>query len=232
MTDQTPDPDFIKSFRRKVIRWGKKNTRSFPWRYQDNPYRILVSEFMLHRTQARQVEPVYNDFISRYPTLTSFCSSNKEEIAETLKSLGLTWRILGMITALNEILISFGDVPISYEKLITISGIGQYIAGATVCFSQNTAIPLVDTNTVRIVGRVLGLSLRGEARRRKVMVQAIGTLSDPTKPRDFYYAMIDIAHGICKPHDPNCKECPLFSLPCDYAFFEKQEEVKAKQKAK
>ena len=217
MAEQYPDSDFIKLFRRGVLRWGKKNTRSFPWRYQDNPYKVLVSEFMLHRTQAHQVVPVFKDFIHKYPTLTSFCTADKKEISETLKSLGLTWRIKGMITALNELWISHNEVQANYEQLLSIRGIGQYIAGATVCFSQNLPVTLIDTNTVRIVGRVLGLSLIGEARRRKPMIQAISCLTDPESPRDFYYAMIDIAHTVCKSHDPICQECPLISLPCKFA---------------
>jgi A/G-specific adenine glycosylase len=217
MTDQYPNLDFIKSFRRRVLRWGKKNTSAFPWRYQDDPYKILVSEFMLHRTQARQVVPVYNDFIRKYPTLASLYSANKQQILGTLKGLGLTWRIQGMITALNELWVSHGEVPTSFEYLLSIKGIGQYIAGATVCFSQNIQVTLIDTNTVRIVGRVLGFSLKGEARRRKPMIEAIGKLTDPSQPRDFYYAIIDIAHSICKPRHPHCQECPLYSLPCKFA---------------
>jgi A/G-specific adenine glycosylase len=217
MTKQYPDPDFIKSFRSRVLWWGEKNTHSFPWRYQDDSYKILVSEFMLHRTQVRQVLPVYNDFIGKYPTLTSLCSANKQEILANLKCLGLTWRNQGMITALNELWISHCEVPASFEQLLSIKGIGNYIAGATVCFSQNIKVTLIDTNTVRIVGRVLGLSLKGEARRQKPMIEAIGRLTDPSKPRDFYYAIIDIAHSICKTRDPNCQECPLYSLPCKFA---------------
>lgn len=191
--------------------------RDYPWRYQDDPYKVLVSEFMLHRTQARQVVPVYNEFIQNYPTLASFSGANKKEIVKTLKSLGLAWRVKGMISALNELKTSHGALPESYEELLAIRGIGQYIAGATICFSKNQQVTLVDTNTVRIIGRVLGFSLEGEARRRKPMVQAIGDLTDPKEPRDYYYGLIDIAHGVCRPSDPNCPKCPLCSLPCKYA---------------
>jgi len=31
-----------------IKNWGNKNLRSFPWRFIDDPYKVLVSEFMLH----------------------------------------------------------------------------------------------------------------------------------------------------------------------------------------
>ena len=43
--------------RDNVLQWGKTNMRDFPWRKTKDPYKILISELMLHRTRAEQVEP-------------------------------------------------------------------------------------------------------------------------------------------------------------------------------
>ena len=81
-------------------------------------------------------------------------------------------------------------------------------------FSKNEPVTLIDTNTVRVTGRVLGLDLSGEARRRKEVKEAIAEIVDPKNPRDFYYSMIDLAHNICTPSKPDCRNCPLLDVPC------------------
>jgi len=219
MNDEFPfDNHTISIFRGQLMLWGKENIRYYPWRYQEDPYKILVSEFMLHRTQTCQVIPVFEKFISNFPTLEDFFKADQKKIVEILESLGLDWRIKGMIDALIEIWNKYKEVPVDYEKLTNIRGIGQYIAGATICFSKNYNITLVDTNVVRVVGRVFGLDLKGEARRRKSMIAAISTVCNPDNPRDFYYAVIDLAHTICLPQKPNCQLCPMRNIPCQFTI--------------
>lgn len=192
-----------------IRNWGNGKLRNFPWRFVDDPYIILVSEFMLHRTQALQVEPVFNIFITRYPSLYTFFQGNYQEIYEILMPLGLNWRIRNMIDALRQLWINYQSVPTEYEKLIAIHGIGQYIAGATVCFSTKQPYVLIDTNIVRVIGRLSGLDLSGEARRRKEIKTSINYFLDKSDPRFFYYSIIDIAHLICRPKSPDCSICPL-----------------------
>lgn len=52
-----------------------------------------MSEIMLHRTQASQVLPVYNQFIQTYPDLATLSKATKEDLQTILYSLGLRWRI-------------------------------------------------------------------------------------------------------------------------------------------
>ena len=127
----------ISDFQRELMKWGNKNFQKFPWRDIDDPYKILVSEFMLHRTRALQVEPVYSTFIEDYPSLELFSQAKPQDIKEELSTLGLSWRIDNLINALREIHNKYDSVPSNYDILISFHGIGQYIAGATVCFSSN-----------------------------------------------------------------------------------------------
>jgi A/G-specific adenine glycosylase len=161
--------------------------------------------------------PVYKEFINRYPTLQDYSNSDRSDAEELLSTLGLFWRIQGMLDALDELWNSFGRVPVDLDNLKEIKGIGQYIAGATVCFSTNTPMVLVDSNIVRVIGRVFGMNLRGEARRRKEMIEMIAATVDPAHPRDYYYSIIDISHLLCRPEKPNCLMCPVQKTPCLFA---------------
>lgn len=210
------DNSSVFNFQLFISGWGVNNNRSFPWRYSNDPYKVLASEFMLHRTRAMQVTPIYELFIRKYPSLYVFSNSKSDEIFDLLSPLGLTWRIEGMISAFAQLWQMYGEIPLDYEKLKSIKGIGQYIAGATLCFTLNKPYVLVDTNIVRVIGRVFGLDLSGEARRRKVVFNTIENVIDQQSPRLFYYSIIDLAHSICFNNEPTCFQCPLINLPCQY----------------
>lgn len=207
----------ISEFQLILSAWGYEHIRSFPWRYSNDPYQILVSEFMLHRTQALQVVPIFEKYLVIYPTLSVFAQTHSENIRKLLYPLGLAWRTEGMISALFELWHIYGEVPLNYEKLLSIRGIGQYIAGATLCFSLNKPFVLVDTNVVRVIGRVFGIDLKGEARRRRTMLDTIANVLDQSSPRDFYYSLIDLAHTVCLHNIPSCTICPFFEFPCQFS---------------
>lgn len=216
-TPSSPELTRIDRFQNDLLAWGKLNIRSFPWRYIDDPYQVLVSEFMLHRTQAVQVIPVYQKFIQRWPTLAGFVAEDPQEIITLLSPLGLHWRITGMIQALHALWAGYGQVPAGFQELVSVHTIGPYIAGAVLCFSSNQNFTLVDTNTVRVVGRVFGMDISGEARRKKTVISMISSVCPPSNPREFYYALIDLAHLVCHPKNPLCAQCPLRTLPCQYS---------------
>lgn len=210
------DNNTVKFLQDNLQQWGMNNLREYPWRFDDDPYRILVSEFMLHRTRTSQVIPVYTTFIQKFPTLGDLTGAERGDVMAVLKPLGLIWRNEGMVNALNSLWIDYGQVPADYEKLISIRGIGQYIAGATVVFALNEPRTLVDTNIVRVVGRVFDLDFSGEPRRKKGTIRTISAVMNRHDPRRFYYSMIDLAHMICLIGKPMCQNCPLLIVPCSF----------------
>lgn len=206
----------IKQFRKNLLVWGKKHFQKFPWRKSHCPYKILVSEFMLHRTRAKQVVPVYIEFINQYPSLAAFNNSDFEEIKKLLNPLGLNWRIENMIGALREISKTHDEVPADYEQLKSIYGIGQYIAGATVCFSSNSNVALIDTNTLRVIGRFWGKDFNERTRKLKKTREFVGKVTHSHDPRNLYFSIIDLSHKICHINNPECSTCPLKDIRCKY----------------
>ena len=190
--------------------------RDYPWRFIDDAYKVLVSEFMLHRTRAKQVVPVYEEFIDKYPSIEDFIREDEGVILNQIKTLGLFWRIQGMVKAVKQFYENHGRIPLEYDLLIDTEGIGPYIAGAVMCFAGNKPEPLIDTNTVRVIGRVFGLDLEGEARRRKEIREMIKTTTPLENPKEYYYCVIDLAHEICHYRQPACYRCPLTTI-CEFA---------------
>ena len=198
------------------MKWGKYNFRSFPWRLTHDPYQMLVAEIMLHRTQVNQVIPVYKEFIAKYPDISSLAKVSQQRLQINLSSLGLHWRV-GLIYEMVQQIAERFDMQIPQEKAVLLSmpGVSEYIAGAVRCFAWNLPEPLIDTNTVRITGRLFGLEIKDSSRRNAKFRKLIVAMIDPVRPRDYNYALLDLAHLVClKKQEPLCQECPVFSFCC------------------
>lgn len=201
-------------FRRELIAWGRVHFRAFPWRLTEDPYRILMAEIMLHRTRAAQVTPIYQRFIERYPNVQVLAQASKQELRDALSSLGLFWRIdLIHDMAIRLVTVFGGRIPEAKEELLSLPGVSDYIASALRCFAWNLPEPLVDTNTVRVIGRLFGLPVKDSSRRNRRFRNLLAALVDPHNPREYNYALLDLADHICmKKRAPECQDCPLKGL--------------------
>jgi len=198
-------------FRQALIAWGKKHFRAFPWRLTEDPYCILIAEIMLHRTQARQVEPVYKQFVKRYADILALHPVPKEELYSVLYSLGLHWRIDLIYRMVIDIMIRFnGQIPHEKSDLLSLPGVSDYIASAVRCFAWKHPEPLIDTNSVRVVSRVFGLRVQDSSRRHRSLRELITALVDPDESRLYNYALLDLAGEVCtKKKPPDCAQCPI-----------------------
>ena len=201
----------VNPFRRALIAWGRQHFRRFPWRLARDPYRILIAEVLLHRTQASQVVPVYTKAIERYPDPSALAQASKKELRRVLFSLGLQWRTDLIREMAVEIVDRFGGVvPRGKSDLLSLSGVSEYIAAAVRCFAWNEPEPIIDTNTVRVVGRLFGLEIKDSSRRNRLFRDLTADLLDPESPRAYNYALLDLADKVCtKKRPPECTICPL-----------------------
>lgn len=171
---------------------------------------------MLHRTRAEQVLEIYEDFIERFPDFKSLCEAEPEAIENELSSLGLRWRARNLHKLSCEIERRYGGVvPRNKEELLQLPGVGNYISSAFLCFSENIPEPLLDTNTVRIIGRLFNLEISDSSRRKKDFETLMRRLLEFGDCRHFSFSMIDFAEAVCRPSSPLCHECPL-KLSCSF----------------
>lgn len=214
--DDDYDTKIIKIIQNSLLEWGKFNSRHFPWRETTKPYEVLVSEILLHRTRAEQVLPVYNRFIRKYPNFQSICIEKLNNIILELNSLGLKWRAEELHSLACLIIKKYnGKVPDNKEELLKLPGIGPYISSAVMNFAYNQPEPLLDTNTVRIIGRVFGMEITDSSRRSKIFEEIMISLVNFQFHRLFLWSMIDLAFKICRPVNPLCMQCPLNNI-CHY----------------
>lgn len=195
---------------KELLIWWAKNKRIFPWRETRNPYNVLVSEVLLHRTKAKQVVSIYEEFIAKFPTIADLSNANLDEVTRLLLPLGLHWRVKLLHQMAALIVHEYkGKIPSSKRELESLPGIGHYISSAVRCFTFSYPKPLLDANTVRILGRIFGVQVTDGSRRKKSFQELAQSILDRDNPREFNYALIDLGALICKPKKPLCVACPL-----------------------
>ncbi len=100
---------------------------------------------------------------------------------------------------------------------MSLPGVSDYISSAVMCFAYNYNVPLLDTNTVLVIGRFLEIKTNDGSRRSNQFRRAYLQLYDQTKatPREFAFAIIDFAALVCLPKNPLCDKCVVGSI-CMY----------------
>lgn len=202
----------------EILKWGRKNMREYPWRNTRDAYKIIIAEVMLHRTQADQVKDIYEAFIEKYPDFISIVKAGPENIKSELYSLGLQWRSDLIYRMAEEVVEKYGGfLPLNRMKLMELPGVGHYIASAVLCFGYNLPEPVLDTNTVRVIGRIFGIKTTDSSRRSKKFEKIMRDLVSCGESRRFSLSLIDFAARICiSGNDPICDICSMNNICCFY----------------
>jgi A/G-specific adenine glycosylase len=198
-------------FKRALLRWFRRSGRRLPWRATRDPYRVLVSEFMLQQTQVSRVAEFYPRFLKRYPTVHDLAKARPHAVREAWEGLGYYRRaenlhkLARVVVARHE-----GEVPHRAEVLRTLPGVGPYTAAAVATFAYEQRAAPVDTNVARVLRRAFRARLpSGAAGERTIRDLAEAVL--PRRPKDawaFNQALMDLGATICKARKPDCARCP------------------------
>jgi DNA (cytosine-5)-methyltransferase 1 len=200
-------PRSASGFRTDLLEWHRMNSRSYPWRAAGSPWMVLLAEMCLHRTRADQVNSIFAELLAIAGSPAELIG-NQAHGRDLLASLGLRWRADNIVRVAEVILELFdGMVPTTREALLTLPGVGDYVANAVICFGFGRSSILMDTNTERIVSRVAGHDRAGRRWQLRLdlykLAGAVG--ADPA----FNYGLLDLGALVCKHSSPLCLSCPV-----------------------
>ena len=152
------DDETIKDFRKKIFTFYKDQGRDLPWRKTEDPYKILLSEFMLQQTQVSRVIDYYTRWITQWDTIKKLADAPFFDILSQWMGLGYNRRAKYLHETAKVITTEFeGDVLQSMDDYHRLPGIGEYTAKAIKIFSNNEDIVTIDTNIRRIYIHEFGL---------------------------------------------------------------------------
>jgi A/G-specific adenine glycosylase len=200
--------------RQRILKWGRANFRSYPWREENDPWLTLVAELLLQRTRATQVEPVFREFCLRYPTAMQLATAGEDAAREVMGKLGLYFRgpqlhRLAMATA------ELGGKPPVLESLQALAGIGPYTTAAWLSLHQRKRAVIIDANIARWLSRVTGLPYNRDPRHVRWVNRLADVLTPRRSFRDYNYAVLDFTMEVCTARTPHCDVCPI-RADCTY----------------
>jgi A/G-specific adenine glycosylase len=129
---------------------------------------------------------------------------------ELIKPLGLHNRAELLIDISKEVMNRFdGKLPSNYDELISIKGIGQYIANSILCFAYDLRVPIVDESVKRVMSRCAGYQSKKMAYADMELWSFVSSFLPTKKYVEFNYGLLDIGATFCRPTKPRCEDCPL-----------------------
>ncbi|SDF60782.1 A/G-specific DNA-adenine glycosylase [Blastococcus aurantiacus] len=195
-----------------IVDWFATAARDLPWRRpRVDAWAVLVSEVMLQQTPVARVEPVWRDWLARWPTPSSLAAATPAEVIRAWGKLGYPRRALRLRDAATAIAERHGDVvPASVPELEALPGIGTYTARAVACFGYGQRQPVVDTNVRRVVARLVhGRAEGGNARASDLADIAALTPEDDDRAVRFSVAIMELGALVCVAGTPRCGACPV-----------------------
>src|SRR5881409_3405841 len=209
-TPRVRKPARAQAFTRKLLAWWARAARDLPWRKTRDPYRVLVSEFMLQQTQESRVAEYYPRFLERFPDLETLARARP--VREAWDGLGYYARASNLHKLAKGVVRRYdATLPDDPDELVRLPGVGPYTAGAIASFAYEKPVPAVDTNVSRVLRRVFFDRGTGNVQR----ATKVWELARALVPRDgkrawkFNQAIMELGALICVARKPKCEQCPV-----------------------
>lgn len=196
-----------------VIEWFASAVRDLPWREPEcSAWGVLVSEVMLQQTPVVRVEPVWREWMQRWPRPQDLAGASQADAVRAWGRLGYPrrakrlWECAVAITQQHG-----GIVPRDRAALMDLPGIGDYTAAAVRTFAYGERDVVLDTNVRRVIGR----AWRGEAHPAAHLARGEREAAAALVPVDAHEAAawnagaMELGALVCTARAPRCEECPL-----------------------
>ena len=194
-----------------LLDWFGETARALPWREPDaTAWHILMSEIMLQQTPVVRVEPIWREWVARWPVPSAMAASSQAEVLRAWGKLGYPRRALRLHECARVLAAEHGDVvPADVDVLLSLPGIGAYTARAVACFAYGQRVPVVDTNVRRVVARAVhGREPGNPSSRDLAETEALLPVPVPRAAR-FSAALMELGALVCTARSPDCARCPL-----------------------
>ncbi len=202
------DAKTVGEFRAALLDFFARRGRDLPWRRARNPYRVLVSEFMLQQTRVETVRERYVRWLRRFPGWRELAAASRDEVLLEWKGMGYYARARNLHRTARIVCERHGgELPPEPKALKELPGVGDYTAGAVASIAFGRAVPAVDGNVRRVLCRLLDLPDPSPRELRDLAAR----LLHPTRPGHHNEAMMELGATVCTPRTPRCPTCPVRS---------------------
>jgi A/G-specific adenine glycosylase len=217
-------------FRRKLKTWYSKNHRKLPWRENQDPYRIWISEIMLQQTTVQTVIPYFLAWMTLYPDMLTLSKAPLQKILKIWQGLGYYNRAKNLHRTSKIIMADFdGKIPQEYDELIKLPGFGPYTTAAVLSIAYDKSYLTIDANIRRILMRILNWYRIASSSIDKKLDLYFSPLLPRKDPGTFNQALMELGSLVCRPKNPLCLLCPVLEF-CGAYKAGKQEVIPVPEK--
>ena len=210
------DAQRLSALPERLLPWFAHNARDLPWRKDKIPYHVWLSEIMLQQTRVEAVKPYYLRFLQELPDIDALARCSEEKLLKLWEGLGYYSRARNLAKAANQIMTEYNGVfPSEYAQIRSLSGIGDYTAGAIASICFGLPEPAVDGNVLRVITRLLADSCCiDEGNVKKEMRLILKTVYETCEHCDMLtQALMELGATVCVPNGtPHCEICPCCDL--------------------
>jgi A/G-specific adenine glycosylase len=196
-----------------ILTWYAAHARDLPWRRPEaSPWAVLVSEIMLQQTPVARVLPVYDAWLTRWPTAAALAAEPPGEAVRAWGRLGYPRRALNLHASARAVVARHdGEVPAAYDALRALPGVGGYTAAAVASFAYGQRHAVLDTNVRRVLARlVTGAEFPPKAQTAAEVRLAESLLPEaPSVAARWSVAVMELGALVCTARAPRCADCPV-----------------------
>jgi len=195
-------------FAARLLAWYDAHKRDLPWRKDQDPYRVWLSEIMLQQTRVAAVLDHYRRFLKKFPTVQKLAAAREGSVLAAWSGLGYYRRARMLHKAAKQVVKEHsGKFPASSAALLELPGIGRYTAAAIASIAFGEPVAVVDGNVERMVQRFVGMRITQEE-----VWRTVGGWLEARRPGDFNQATMELGATVCSPRQPRCLLCPVAGL--------------------
>ncbi len=199
-----------KKFQEPLIQWYKEHKRKLPFREDQDPYKIWISEIMAQQTRIEAMLPYFDRFIQELPDIPSLASVSDEKLHKLWQVLGYYNRCKNLKKCAQVCMDKYaGHLPVTKEELMTLPGIGPYTAGAIASIAFDQKVSAIDGNVNRVFARLYDIrgDIKKSATQKEIAHYVEESLVDDIS--SYNQALMELGALICIPKSARCLQCPI-----------------------
>ena len=166
---------------------------------------------MLQQTQVATVIPYYNKWLRRFPDFASVARASQNDVLHAWQGLGYYNRARNLHAASKIVQDRHrGIFPGDIAAIRKLPGIGRYTANAVATFAFDQPVPIVETNTARMLARLFDMRAPiDSAIGREKLWKSAAQLVPRRNTARFNSALVDLGALVCLSDKPKCNVCPV-----------------------
>ncbi len=206
-------PERIRAIRIRLLNWYEGAGQDFPWRVARDPYLALVAAVCAQQTQMSRVLPTYERWVAAFPSLEAAARASNADALRAWERAGYPRRALAIRDSARICVEQYGGtLPRNDADLLALPGVGPFTAAIVRCFGFGEDSVAVDTNVVRLLGRLVGGDLQPARESSPRDIQGWAAALVPTGDAARWNpAVMDFGGLVCAAR-PRCDACTLADL--------------------